>query len=154
MNPLNSLNRFSSSTRILLIVFIFVLIAVVLYFVVSYFQKKVNYNDNGTVQEGSTAHGKEAEIMLFSVDWCPHCKTAKPEWDKVKSEYNGKKKDGYTVVFTEINCTNETPQVEKMMNQYKIEGYPTIKMIKDGQVIEFDAKPTAPNITQFIQTVL
>ena len=41
-----------------------------------------------------------------------------------------------------------------MMNKYKIEGYPTIKMLKDGQVIEYDAKPTQATLIQFIQTVL
>jgi thioredoxin-like negative regulator of GroEL len=40
------------------------------------------------------------------------------------------------------------------MNQYGIEGFPTIKMLKDGQIIEFDAKPTKENLEQFINTVV
>ena len=40
------------------------------------------------------------------------------------------------------------------MNKYKIEGFPTIKLLKDGQVIEFDAKPTKENLTQFLNTAL
>ena len=62
--------------------------------------------------------------------------------------------NGYTVIFKDINCTNETPEVEQMISQYKIEGYPTIKLLKDGQVIEFDAKPTRANLNQFLNTVL
>ena len=92
--------------------------------------------------------------MLFYVDWCPHCKTAKPEWEQVKAEYEGKTINGYSIVFTEINCTNETPDTEKLMNTYKIEGYPTIKLLKDGQVIEFDAKPTKAHLEQFLKTVI
>lgn len=102
--------------------------------------------------EGMT--GKEAEIMLFYVDWCPHCKTAKPEWEQVKAEYDGKNVNGYIITFTEINCTNETAEVEKMVNSYKIDGYPTIKLLKDGTVIEYDAKPTKETLTQFLNTVL
>jgi thiol-disulfide isomerase/thioredoxin len=98
--------------------------------------------------------GKEAEIILFYVDWCPHCKTAKPEWEQVKSEYDGKTVNGYIITFTEVNCTNESADVEKMMNTYKIEGYPTIKLLKDGTVIEYDAKPTRATLTQFLNTVL
>ena len=58
------------------------------------------------------------------------------------------------MVFTEINCTNESDEVEKLMNQYKIEGFPTIKLLKDGQVIEYDAKPTKETLIQFLNTVL
>ena len=35
------------------------------------------------------------------------------------------------MIFTEFNCTSESPEIEKLMNQYKIEGYPTIKMLKE-----------------------
>ena len=28
---------------------------------------------------------KTATLMLFYVDWCPYCKTAKPEWESLKS---------------------------------------------------------------------
>jgi len=116
------------------------------------------YRPNTTAGEftngNSSSPAKDAELMLFYVDWCPHCKTAKPEWEQVKTEYDGKTINGYQVIFTEINCTNETPDVEKLMNTYKIEGYPTIKLIKDGQVIEFDAKPTKANLEQFLNSVL
>lgn len=112
-----------------------------------------NYRSNTTERTGES-NGKEAELMLFYVDWCPHCKTAKPEWEQVKTEYGDKTINGYRIIFTEVNCTNETPDIEKMINQYKIEGYPTIKLLKDSQVIEFDAKPTKANLDQFLNTVL
>lgn len=97
---------------------------------------------------------RTAELMLFTVDWCPHCKTAKPEWEQLKAEYTDKKINGYKVIFTDIDCTKETPQVEKLMNTYKIEGYPTIKLLKDGQVIDYDAKPTKDTLVKFLNTVL
>jgi hypothetical protein len=53
-----------------------------------------------------------------------------------------------------VDCTDETPEVEAKMNELNVEGFPTIKMIKDGQVIEFDAKPTKENLEQFINTVV
>jgi thiol-disulfide isomerase/thioredoxin len=103
---------------------------------------------------GATGSSKEAELMLFYVDWCPHCKTAKPVWNDLKSQYENKTINGYTVVFTEINCTEETAETEEMMNRYNIEGFPTIKLIKDGQVIEYDAKPTKETLVQFLNSVL
>ena len=79
---------------------------------------------------------------------------AKPIWDELKSEYQNKTINGYTVLFTEINCSEESAEVEKMMNKYSVEGYPTIKLLKDGQIVEYDAKPSKETLTQFLNTVL
>ena len=113
-----------------------------------------NPSSSSGQREGFDQEGKQAELILFYVDWCPHCKTAKPEWESTKSAFNGKQINGYTVAFTDINCTNETSEIARMMSTYKIEGYPTIKMIKDGQVIDFDAKPTQSSLTQFINSAI
>lgn len=97
---------------------------------------------------------KTATLMLFYVDWCPHCKTAKPEWESLKDEYDGKSINGYNLNFIEYNCTNESSEITQLMDKYNIEGYPTIKLIKDNQVIEYDAKPTKSTMEQFLNTVL
>jgi thiol-disulfide isomerase/thioredoxin len=114
----------------------------------------VTYSANAEHNTYSSQNSKDAEIMFFYVDWCPHCKTAKPAWNDVKSEYENKTINGYNVIFTEINCTEESAEVESLMNKYNIEGFPTIKLLKDGQVIEYDAKPTKETLTQFLNTVL
>jgi len=151
----------SLSLRTVGIIFLVIILAVISYIIyksITDSSKNPSYKANReNVPVGSAAagnSGKEAEIMLFSTDWCPHCKTAKPEWEQVKAEYNGKQIHGYTIIFTEVNCTNESPDVEKMMNTYKIDGYPTIKLVKDNQIIDYDAKPTKATLTQFLNTVV
>ena len=99
-------------------------------------------------------NGKDVELLFFSTDWCPHCKTAKPEWEQLESEYKDKTINGRRIIFTDVNCTNESPDVAKMMDQYKIEGFPTIKLLKDGQVISYDAKPTKATLVQFLNTAV
>ena len=104
--------------------------------------------ESGTT--GSTeSEGKPVEIILFSVDWCPHCKVARPEWNKVAE--STKSINGRKIIFTDINCTDETPEVTSVIKQYNIEGYPTIKLIKDGKVIDFDAKPTEQHLQEFLK---
>ena len=115
---------------------------------------KPAYNPNNEHMASGSANSKEAEMLLFYVDWCPHCKTAKPAWEEVKAQYENKTINGYKVIFTEINCTEETAEVEQMMNKYSIEGFPTIKLLKDGQIVEYDAKPTKDTLNQFLNTVL
>jgi thiol-disulfide isomerase/thioredoxin len=144
------------TTGIIILVIILAIIGYMVY--KNYIEPSINprYKANREqvpVGSGSSAN-KEAEIMLFYTDWCPHCKTAKPEWEQVKAEYDGKKIHGYTIIFTEVNCTNDSPDVEKMLNTYKVEGYPTIKLVKDNQIVDYDAKPSKATLTQFLNTVV
>jgi thiol-disulfide isomerase/thioredoxin len=91
---------------------------------------------------------KICEFLYFYTTWCPYCKKSMVEWNKFKGEWNHRKYDGYEMVFREIDCdTNEA-----LANKYKVETYPTIKMIKDNSIIDFDAKPTVDTLTQFLNT--
>jgi thiol-disulfide isomerase/thioredoxin len=135
------------SVGILLVIFAY-------YTYKQYVSSKTTFKANRENMTKDQNSNKTATMMLFYVDWCPHCKTAKPEWDSLKSEYEGKSINGYTVMFVEHNCTNESDEVSQLMDKYNIEGYPTIKLIKDNQVIEYDAKPTKSTMEQFLNTVL
>jgi thiol-disulfide isomerase/thioredoxin len=146
-----------SMTTILIIAASILFIIGGIYYYSTYVSSKMNTTytaNNESDTNKNNGPTKEAEMLFFYADWCPHCKTAKPIWYEVADEYENKNINGYKVIFTEINCTNETDEVEKMMNQYKVEGFPTIKMIKDGQVIEYDAKPTRETLVEFLNTVL
>lgn len=139
---------------------IMIIIAVVIFSVLGYYvyyqftNNKTGFNSNREHVTKDENSSKVAEMMLFYVDWCPHCKTAKPEWEELKAEYEGKQINGYNLKFTEYNCTAETAENDALMNKYKIEGYPTIKLLKDSQVVEYDAKPTKSTMEQFLHTVL
>lgn len=151
---MNKIRDFTSKMKIknVLMIFLAVFLIIAIYYIYT------KYFSNGigrTIENMENQSGdKTAELMLFHVDWCPHCKTAKPEWEQVKAAYENKPINGYKVIFNEINCTDETPEKVKMIETYKIEGYPTIKLVKDNQVIDFDAKPTKDTLTKFLNTVL
>lgn len=144
-------------TNILIALAVMTLIGFLVYYfyVVPHAKTPQQYKPNSEHRElGATDEDKSAELLFFYADWCPHCKTAKPIWEELKSEYKNKTINGYHVVFTDVNCSEETAEVERMMNQYSIEGYPTIKLLKDGQIIEYDAKPSKDTLVQFLNTVL
>jgi len=145
-------SRINTST-IFMVAIIIIFISVSIYFYVSKFKHNFKYNlENNT--DNNNNNTSQAELMLFSVDWCPHCKKAKPIWDDLKKEYENKTVNGYTIIFNDIDCTNENPEIEKIINKYKIEGYPTIKLLKNGQIIEYDAKPSKATLEEFLNTVL
>jgi len=145
----------SSTTIMMIMAFIaFIIIAVVYYYYYVAPSLKPSYTANNDKGSSNANQGKEAELLFFFAEWCPHCKTAKPVWEDLTAEYQNKTINGYRVIFTEINCSTETAEVEDMMNKYKVEGFPTIKLLKDGQVIEYDAKPTKATLSEFLNTVL
>jgi len=98
---------------------------------------------------------KHAVLYLFKVDWCPHCKKAVPVFEEVEKAYNDNKNEdkrinGYYVSFKVIDCEADPTTADK----YKVEGYPTIKLDKGGEVIEFDAKPDKDRLLEFLHEVL
>lgn len=139
-----------------IIVTIAILIAAIVWVYNKYLVPKMNptYVDNKEFieEEGEV---KEAELMIFTVDWCPYCKKAMPVWKKFEEEYNNKTINGYKIYFRTINCTDEKdPEVKELLNKYDIDGYPTIKLVKDGEDVLYDAKPEFNTLQQFLQTVL
>jgi thiol-disulfide isomerase/thioredoxin len=134
----------------------FIIIAAIVYFYYFMRSKPKYYANNEQMPSGSGfgSDSNKAELLFFYADWCPHCKAAKPIWNDLKSEYENKTINGYQIIFTEVDCSEETSEVEKLMNQYSVEGYPTIKLVKDGKVIEYDAKPSKETLTKFLETVL
>jgi thiol-disulfide isomerase/thioredoxin len=130
--------------------FSLLIIAIAIYFFVFYkAPQKQSWSANHEKTNGSNSSNSadKIEVMLFYVDWCPHCKTAKPVWTEVAEQYEE------TVTFREINCTVETAEIEQLMNKYNIEGFPTIKMVKNGKVYDFDAKVSKANLEQFLNTM-
>jgi thiol-disulfide isomerase/thioredoxin len=142
------------SITVIFIVFLFIIIGGYLYYYYVLKDSNAKYKPNNEGVNINENKYKNAELLFFFTNWCPHCKTAKPVWNSLKTEYENKTINGYTIIFTEIDCTEESAEVEAMMNKYSVEGYPTIKLLKDGQIIEYDAKPTKETLVQFLNTVI
>lgn len=119
------------------------------------------YNKYATAKENKFSdvsnvnrRNKEASVLFFHVDWCPHCKKALPEWNAFKSQNDGKEVNGYIIKCLDMDCTNETSDITRAINEYKIDSYPTVKMLKAGQKIEFDSKITNSSLNAFVTTML
>jgi thioredoxin domain-containing protein 10 len=91
-----------------------------------------------------------ADIYFFYTEWCPHCKTAKPIWADFKNEMDGKIINGIKLNFFEVDCDKDSTTADK----YNVKGFPTIKLMKGNQIIEYDAKPSKVNLIEFVNTSL
>jgi len=104
---------------------------------------------------------KHATFYLFYTDWCPYSKKVMPIWDKIQSKFDSKIKDtDYVIDYVKINGESQAKDLEQFQTDYladaqknKIDGYPSIYMVKDDQVVEFEAQPTEETLTEFINTM-
>ena len=156
METLKKLRSYLSWKLFFIMVAIVILIVAIVFVYKKYLVPKMNptYAPNKEFIEKGEEE-KDAELLIFTVDWCPYCKKAMPVWKKFQAEYNGKTINGYNLNFRTINCTDENDaEVKELLNKYSVDGYPTIKLLKDGDAITYDAKPEFNTLQQFLQTVL
>ena len=75
---------------------------------------------------------QDVELLVFVliyVDWCPHCKTIKPDWKNLVNNHNNTKVNGKNVQVVSVNA--EGSEVEReVANDLNAKGYPTIKVLK------------------------
>lgn len=145
-------NLMSNTTLLIIIAFTFIFIILAIYIYNNYVTPDANttFVPNDEFIEESESADKDAELYMFVVDWCPHSKKAMPIWEELKEDYKGKQINGYNVQFILIDGEQETGLADK----FKVDGYPTIKLVKENQVIEYDAKPSLDTLKQFLNTTL
>ena len=93
----------------------------------------------------------DAELIFFFADWCPHCNRAKPEWDNFKNSFNNKKVGLFNLTCTDVDCSEGN---SPLIQEYSIDGYPTVILKKDGERIDYDASISEDNLQQFITQFL
>ena len=64
--------------------------------------------------------------------------------------YQGKTINNMKIKCLDVNCDDD----ESTADKYKVEAYPTIKLVKDGTVYDYDAKPNVDTLGQFLNSVL
>jgi thiol-disulfide isomerase/thioredoxin len=137
--------------------FTFILVIMVIAFIVStiifYQAAKFFFKRKKVVEKYGNAI--ENKVLMFHVDWCPHCKKALPEWNLFKSEYNNKTIDSKKISVVDYDLTNSSdPNNKKLIEKYNIEGYPTVIFDKGGEFVELEVKVTKDNLVDFVKSNL
>ena len=149
----NMFSRNGYKNTILMVIIFLIFILAAIYTYRKYVSKKINpsYVANSEfVPEGENKQSDVADLYFFYTTWCPHCKKSMPIWQSLKSDFDNKQFKGTTINFIEVDCDKDTALAEK----FNIQGYPTIKLVKGNQVIEYDAKPSKDTLMEFLQTSL
>ena len=92
---------------------------------------------------------KDVLILYFYTEWCPYCKQSMGELDLFEEYIKGENAEKkYNITLTKIDCDKQTTLADK----YKIEGYPSIKLIYQNNVYDYDARPNKASLIQFLET--
>lgn len=138
---------------ILIVAIFFLIVAIYLYnkYVTPMVDNKfIPNNEFQQKSDDSDSDIQNVELYIFTVNWCPHSKKAIPIWEQLKAEYSNKTFNNYNINFIQVDG-EENPS---LADKYKVEGYPTIKMVKGNQIIEYDAKPSLEHLKEFLNSTL
>ena len=84
-------------------------------------------------------------IILYYANWCPHCQSMKPDWEKFADKYNSPSSI-INVAEVESQFLDMTGQEHKS----NVEGYPTIVSCNKGnKTANFSGPRTTQDIDNF-----
>jgi len=101
---------------------------------------------------------KNVTITMFYTTWCPHCKAALDAntggWTKAKNAIPNI--NGYNIIWKKVDGEKEEKKMKAFEKKYSVEidGYPSIFLVKDNNIIEFNSQINQKNLTAFISTSL
>ena len=144
--------------------YIWMCLLVIFLIIAAYFVYRKNFhkilNHQKTFDIPNSGNKEDIQILMFTVDWCPYCKNAKTPWNDFKTGYHNKEISGKRVTCLEYNLTEKKDgetgyqdyiNAKSVGEQYGVDSYPTIKMKRGSQIIDFDAKITTYALEKFVE---
>ena len=86
-------------------------------------------------------------LIICKAEWCGHCKTAKPEFDKL-SNSPIILDDGSTVNVKVLDADSDKSEIAK----YNVKGFPTVLFDNNGEINEYPGPRTHASIVEFIKS--
>lgn len=125
-----------------LCILLFVAFIAVLVYTIYNRRDLISIQDNKEKENFEYYANSKPSFTMYYADWCPHCVDAKPHFKKLMgSSWKGK------VALKMVDCEKE-PELAK---REKIEGYPTIKFVKNGEESIFEGPRTYAGFESFLQ---
>lgn len=102
------------------------------------------------IRQGFQSGSGRNEFVLYYADWCPHCKTTVPEFDKLAS--NGT----VTVNGKTVHCMKyEADANPEVIQSKNIQGFPTLRFESaEGKMVEYKGSRDAESFLKFLNEQL
>ncbi|CAJ1082322.1 LOW QUALITY PROTEIN: protein disulfide-isomerase A4 [Xyrichtys novacula] len=90
--------------------------------------------------------GKDTVLIEFYAPWCGHCKQFVPEYEKIAQAL---KENDPPVPVAKVDAT----EANELATRFEVSGYPTIKILKKGEPIDYDGERTEKAIVAKVKEV-
>lgn len=124
--------------------FIIIVLVLAIIYVLCQDSESFAQEDDNSVEPTSS---NRVNLVMFYAPWCGHCSTTKPELEKAKPDLDGKTINGKRVKVMMIDC-DDNPEMNK---KFDIEGYPTIKLFKQGSQVEYNGDRSKDSFLEFVK---
>ena len=112
--------------------------------------KKAKTNPNDVLK---AFNANKPMFIEFYANWCGHCKTLEKEWEKLV-ELAEKDKDVKNVAIVSIESGVVNKELDKMQSEMKLKvnGFPTVGVIKNKKFISYDGGRNASDMLAYIKS--
>jgi thioredoxin-like negative regulator of GroEL len=93
--------------------------------------------------EKKSPNNSKSTVILFKADWCGHCKTFKPTWEKISEIYNKK------FNFVTYDADKQTEKFK----EYKVDAFPTVLVKNGNNLMSYEGDRSFDDLNNFIQSI-
>lgn len=90
--------------------------------------------------------GKDTVLVEFYAPWCGHCKQFAPEYEKIAQTL---KENDPPISVAKVDATVAT----ELASRFEVSGYPTIKILKNGEPVDYDGERSEKAIVARVKEV-